>query len=84
MSEARLEEKRVRDEERAEREVQAGNVAALSIQELLQSISSPGQDILYYTGGIRLLAEVVNNCEYLLQKFIRGGVNRQGRAREQV
>ncbi|NWI06465.1 TTC12 protein, partial [Tichodroma muraria] len=62
VSEASLEEKRVRDEERAEREVQAGNVAALSIQELLQRISSPGQDILYYTGGIRLLAEVVNDC----------------------
>ncbi|NXO64451.1 TTC12 protein, partial [Phainopepla nitens] len=63
MNEASLEEKRVRDEERAQREVQAGNVAAaLSIQELLQRIRSPGQDLLYYTGGIRLLAEVVNNC----------------------
>ncbi|NXU97449.1 TTC12 protein, partial [Cettia cetti] len=62
VSEARLEERRLRDEERAERERQAGNVAALSIQELLQRISSPGQHILYYTGGIRLLAEVVNSC----------------------
>ncbi|NXA88334.1 TTC12 protein, partial [Melanocharis versteri] len=62
VNEAKLEEKRVRDEERAVREVQAGNVAAVSIQELLQRISSPDQDILYYTGGIRLLAEVVNNC----------------------
>ncbi|NXT70915.1 TTC12 protein, partial [Chaetops frenatus] len=62
VDEARLEEKRVRDEERAVREVQAGNVAASSIQELLQRISSPGQDILYYTGGIRLLAGVVDNC----------------------
>ncbi|XP_014740139.1 PREDICTED: tetratricopeptide repeat protein 12 [Sturnus vulgaris] len=62
VNEANLEEKRLRDEERAEREAQAGNVAASSIQELLQRISSPGQDILYYTGGIRLLAEVVNSC----------------------
>ncbi|XP_063273895.1 tetratricopeptide repeat protein 12 isoform X2 [Prinia subflava] len=62
VSEARLEEKRVRDEERAEREAQAGNVSALSIQELLQRISSPDQELLYYTGGIRLLAEVVKNC----------------------
>ncbi|XP_053853017.1 tetratricopeptide repeat protein 12 isoform X1 [Vidua macroura] len=62
VDEARLEEKRLRDEERAEREVQAGSAAALSIQELLQSISSPHHDILYYTGGIRLLAEVVNSC----------------------
>uniref|UniRef100_A0A8D2PTD8 Uncharacterized protein n=1 Tax=Zosterops lateralis melanops TaxID=1220523 RepID=A0A8D2PTD8_ZOSLA len=70
VSQARLEEKRVRDEERAEREVQAGNVTALSIQELLQTISSPGQDILYYTGAIRILAELVNDCEYLLQKLL--------------
>ncbi|KAM7030361.1 tetratricopeptide repeat protein 12 isoform 3-T3 [Acridotheres tristis] len=62
VNEANLEEKRLRDEERAEREAQAGSVAASSIQELLQRISSPGQDILYYTGGIRLLAQVVNSC----------------------
>ncbi|XP_005531175.2 PREDICTED: tetratricopeptide repeat protein 12 [Pseudopodoces humilis] len=62
VDEARLQEKRLREEERAEREVQAGNVAALSIQELLQRISSPEQDILYYTGGIRLLAEVLDSC----------------------
>ncbi|NWR12746.1 TTC12 protein, partial [Paradoxornis webbianus] len=61
VKQARLEEKRVRDEERAERELQAGNVAALSIQELLQRISSPGQDLLYYTGAIRLLAELVED-----------------------
>ncbi|XP_048184735.1 tetratricopeptide repeat protein 12 isoform X10 [Corvus hawaiiensis] len=62
VNEANLEEKRVRDEERAAREVQAGNAAALSIQELLQRINTPGQDILYYTAGIRLLAEALNNC----------------------
>ncbi|NXN82066.1 TTC12 protein, partial [Bombycilla garrulus] len=63
MNEAGLEEKRVREEERAEREVQAGNVGAASfIQELLQRISSPGQDLLYYSGGIRLLAEAVKSC----------------------
>ncbi|NWT13557.1 TTC12 protein, partial [Vireo altiloquus] len=61
VSEASLEEKRVRDEERAAREVQAGNAAALSIQELLQSINTPGQHLLYYTGAIRLLAEVVHH-----------------------
>ncbi|NXM17376.1 TTC12 protein, partial [Ploceus nigricollis] len=59
---ARLEEKRLRDEERAERELQAGSAAASSIQELLQRISSPGHHILYYTGGIRLLAEAVTSC----------------------
>ncbi|NXM38292.1 TTC12 protein, partial [Gymnorhina tibicen] len=62
VNEASLEERRVRDEERAAREAQAGSAAAASIQELLQRISTPGQDILYYTAGIRLLAEAVNNC----------------------
>ncbi|NXC80924.1 TTC12 protein, partial [Cercotrichas coryphoeus] len=71
VNEAELEEKRVRDEERAEREAQAGSAAASSIQELLQRISSPGQDILYYTGGIRLLAEAVSSCECSGQTFFR-------------
>ncbi|NXC02651.1 TTC12 protein, partial [Orthonyx spaldingii] len=62
VNEASLEEKRVKEEERAAREAQAGNVAALSIKELLQRINTPGQDIPYYTGGIRLLAEVVKSC----------------------
>nr|XP_032608648.2 tetratricopeptide repeat protein 12 isoform X1 [Taeniopygia guttata] len=61
VEEARLEEKRLRDEEGAAREAQAGSAAAFSIQELLQRLSSPGHDILYYTGGIRLLAEVVSS-----------------------
>ncbi|NXY52615.1 TTC12 protein, partial [Callaeas wilsoni] len=62
VSEARLEEQRVREEERAVREVQAGSVAALSIQELLQRISRPAQDIPCYTGAVRLLAEAVHSC----------------------
>ncbi|XP_032565637.1 tetratricopeptide repeat protein 12 isoform X1 [Chiroxiphia lanceolata] len=62
VAEVDSEEKRVKDEERAKKEVQAGNVAALSIKELLQRLSTPGQDILFYTGGIRLLAAVVKDC----------------------
>ncbi|NWV19300.1 TTC12 protein, partial [Origma solitaria] len=62
VSEAELAEKRLKDEERAAREVQDGNAAALSIRELLQRLSTPGHDLLYYTGGIRLLAAAVNNC----------------------
>ncbi|NXU34696.1 TTC12 protein, partial [Drymodes brunneopygia] len=65
VTEAALEEKRLRDEQRAEREAQAGSAAAaaaLSIQELLHRICSPGQDIPYYTGAIRLLAGAVSNC----------------------
>ncbi|NXC26571.1 TTC12 protein, partial [Campylorhamphus procurvoides] len=62
VNEVNLEEKRVKDEERAMKEVQAGNAAALSIKELLQSLGTPGQDILFYTGGIRILAEVIKDC----------------------
>ncbi|NXY23392.1 TTC12 protein, partial [Atrichornis clamosus] len=59
--ELNLEEKRLREEERAMREVQSGSAAALSIQELLQRLSTPEQDVPCYTGGIRLLAEVVSS-----------------------
>ncbi|NWS23245.1 TTC12 protein, partial [Pachyramphus minor] len=62
VAEVDLEEKRMEDEERAKREVQAGSVAALSIKELLQRLGTPGQDILFYTGGMRLLAAVVKGC----------------------
>ncbi|NWR24470.1 TTC12 protein, partial [Emberiza fucata] len=62
VAEARLEEQRLREEQRAQRELQAGSVAALSIQELLQRISSPGHDLPYYTGAISLLAGAVNTC----------------------
>ncbi|NWR90007.1 TTC12 protein, partial [Furnarius figulus] len=62
VNEVNLEEKRVKDEERAMKEVEAGNVAALSIKELLQRLGTPGQDILFYTGGIRILAEVMKDC----------------------
>ncbi|NXQ37644.1 TTC12 protein, partial [Catharus fuscescens] len=61
VEEARLEEKRLREEQGAERAAQAGSAAAASIQELLQRISSPGQHLLYYTGAIRLLAEAVSS-----------------------
>ncbi|NWW52362.1 TTC12 protein, partial [Pedionomus torquatus] len=62
MNEVNLEEKRIKDEERAMKEVESGKLAALSIKELLQKLDRPDQNILYYTGGIRLLAEAVKDC----------------------
>ncbi|NXW01178.1 TTC12 protein, partial [Fregetta grallaria] len=62
MNEVNLEEKRMKDEERAMKEVQSGKLAALSIKELLQKLDRPDQSILYYTGGIRLLAGAVKDC----------------------
>ncbi|NXO06159.1 TTC12 protein, partial [Oriolus oriolus] len=71
VSKASLEEKRVRDEERAAREVRAGSAAASSIQELLQRINTPGQDIFCCTRAIRLLAGAVNSCEGTGQTLFR-------------
>ncbi|NXJ02742.1 TTC12 protein, partial [Psophia crepitans] len=62
MNEVSLEEKRIKDEERAVRELQSGKLAALSVKELLQKLDRPGQNILYYTGGIRLLTGAMKHC----------------------
>ncbi|XP_071432283.1 tetratricopeptide repeat protein 12 isoform X2 [Pithys albifrons albifrons] len=62
VNEVNLEEKRMKDEERAMKEVECGNVAALSIKELLHRLATPGQELLFYTGGIRILAEVMKDC----------------------
>uniref|UniRef100_A0A8C8B6W8 Tetratricopeptide repeat protein 12 n=1 Tax=Otus sunia TaxID=257818 RepID=A0A8C8B6W8_9STRI len=62
MKEVNLEEKRVKDEERAMKEVQSGKLTALSIKELLQKLDRPDQNILYYTGGIRLLTGAMTDC----------------------
>ncbi|KAM9657731.1 tetratricopeptide repeat protein 12 isoform 4-T4 [Morphnus guianensis] len=62
MNEVNLEEKRMKDEERAMKEVQSGKLAALSIKEMLQKLDRPDQNILYYTGGIRLLTGAMKDC----------------------
>ncbi|NXN41198.1 TTC12 protein, partial [Rhinoptilus africanus] len=62
MNEVNLEEKRMKDEERAMQEVESGRLAALSIKELLQKLDRPDQNILYYTGGIRLLTGAIKDC----------------------
>ncbi|KFP15601.1 Tetratricopeptide repeat protein 12, partial [Egretta garzetta] len=62
MNEVNLEEKRVKDEEKAMKDVQSGKPAALSVKELLQKLDRPDQNILYYTAGIRLLTGAVKDC----------------------
>lgn len=74
MNEVNLEEKRMKDEERAMKEVQSGTLAALSIKELLQKLDRPDQSILYYTGGIRLLTGAVKDRKYLMQSLSIMGV----------
>jgi len=70
MNEVDSEEKRTKDEERAMKEVQSGTLAAQSIKELLQKLDRPDQNILYYTGGIRLLAGAVKDCKHLMQSLL--------------
>ncbi|XP_059722988.1 tetratricopeptide repeat protein 12 [Haemorhous mexicanus] len=62
VSQARREQQRLREERRAQTELRAGSAAARSIQELLQSLLSPGRAIPYYTGALRLLAGAVSTC----------------------
>ncbi|NXW55271.1 TTC12 protein, partial [Eurystomus gularis] len=62
MNEVNLEEKRMKDEERAVKEVQSGKLAALSVKELLQKLARPDQNFPYYTGAITLLTAAVKDC----------------------
>ncbi|NXF87389.1 TTC12 protein, partial [Eubucco bourcierii] len=62
MDEVDLEEKRMKAEKRAVEEAESGKLPAVSIRELLQKLNRPDQDILYYAGGIRLLAAAVKGC----------------------
>ncbi|NXA38945.1 TTC12 protein, partial [Eudromia elegans] len=62
MNEVNLEEKRVNEEERALKEFQSGKFTALSITELLQKLDKPDQNILYYSGGIRVLTAAMKDC----------------------
>lgn len=65
ISEVDAEEKRQLQEERALEELRSGEVAAVSVSELLQKLSKPGEDVLYYAGGIQLLTDILQDCELL-------------------
>ncbi|KFO99784.1 Tetratricopeptide repeat protein 12, partial [Calypte anna] len=62
VNEVNLEEKRMKDEENALKEVEAGSLAGLFIKVLLEALGRPAQNILYYTAGIRLLTGAVKSC----------------------
>ncbi|KAJ6653992.1 hypothetical protein lerEdw1_007624 [Lerista edwardsae] len=57
-----LEEKRQLEEERALEELHSGEAAAVSVSELLQKLSKPDENVLYYTGGIQLLMDLMQDC----------------------
>uniref|UniRef100_A0A8B9TKU7 Tetratricopeptide repeat protein 12 n=1 Tax=Anas platyrhynchos TaxID=8839 RepID=A0A8B9TKU7_ANAPL len=62
INEVNLEEKRMKEEDRAMKEFLSGKLAALSVKELLQKLDRPDQNILFYAGGIKALTGAVKDC----------------------
>uniref|UniRef100_A0A6J0TKF5 Tetratricopeptide repeat protein 12 isoform X1 n=2 Tax=Pogona vitticeps TaxID=103695 RepID=A0A6J0TKF5_9SAUR len=56
-----LKEKRQHEEEKAMEEFESGKPTALSVAKLLQKLSRPDENILYYAGGIRLLTDTIQD-----------------------
>ncbi|XP_053126003.1 tetratricopeptide repeat protein 12 isoform X2 [Hemicordylus capensis] len=62
INEIDLDEKRQCEEERAMEELEAGRQTAVSVNQLLQKLNRPDENILYYAGGIQLLTGVIRDC----------------------
>ncbi|XP_060106825.1 tetratricopeptide repeat protein 12 isoform X2 [Heteronotia binoei] len=62
MNEVDLEEKRQREEEKATEEFESGRCKAVSVSQLLQKLSRPNENALFYAGGIQLLTGTVQDC----------------------
>ncbi|XP_013914442.1 PREDICTED: tetratricopeptide repeat protein 12, partial [Thamnophis sirtalis] len=62
INEIDLEEKKLHQEERASEDLKSGKLTAVAVNEMLQKLSKPDQDPLYYAGGIRLLTDLVQAC----------------------
>ncbi|XP_067421703.1 tetratricopeptide repeat protein 12 [Emydura macquarii macquarii] len=62
MNEVDLQEKKANEEKKALEEFQSGKYMAVSVKELLEKLSRPDQNILYYAGGIRVLTESIKDC----------------------
>uniref|UniRef100_A0A8C5S1B0 Tetratricopeptide repeat protein 12 n=1 Tax=Laticauda laticaudata TaxID=8630 RepID=A0A8C5S1B0_LATLA len=62
INEIDLEEKRLSEEETASEDLKTGKLTAVAVSEMLQKLSKPGQDPLYYAGGLQLLTDLVQAC----------------------
>ncbi|KAG8141635.1 hypothetical protein E2320_007222 [Naja naja] len=62
INEIDLEEKRLREEEAASEDLKTGKLTAVAVSEMLQKLSKPDQDPLYYAGGLQLLTDLVQAC----------------------
>ncbi|KAL8173544.1 UNVERIFIED_CONTAM: hypothetical protein K2H54_006325, partial [Gekko kuhli] len=61
LNEVDLEEKREREEEEATKEFESGRCRAVSVNQLLQKLSRPNENALFYAGGIQLLTRVIQD-----------------------
>uniref|UniRef100_A0A670YCK5 Uncharacterized protein n=1 Tax=Pseudonaja textilis TaxID=8673 RepID=A0A670YCK5_PSETE len=50
-------------EEAASEDLKTGKLTAVAVSEMLQKLSKPDQDPLYYAGGLQLLTDLVQACE---------------------
>ncbi|XP_026564783.1 tetratricopeptide repeat protein 12 [Pseudonaja textilis] len=62
INEIDLEEKRLSEEEAASEDLKTGKLTAVAVSEMLQKLSKPDQDPLYYAGGLQLLTDLVQAC----------------------
>ncbi|XP_077162193.1 tetratricopeptide repeat protein 12 isoform X2 [Paroedura picta] len=62
MNKVDLEEKREREEDKAAEELESGRCRAVSVNQLLQKLSRPNENVLFYTGGIQLLTDAIQDC----------------------
>ncbi|XP_015277470.1 PREDICTED: tetratricopeptide repeat protein 12 [Gekko japonicus] len=61
LNEVDLEEKRHHEEEKATKEFESGRHGAVSVNQLLQELSRPNENALFYAGGIQLLTGIVQD-----------------------
>ncbi|KAJ7304927.1 hypothetical protein JRQ81_010603 [Phrynocephalus forsythii] len=50
------------EEEKAMEEFESGKPTTLSVSKLLQKLSKPSENILYYIGGMKLLTDMIQGC----------------------
>ncbi|KAM8927219.1 tetratricopeptide repeat protein 12 [Pelodytes ibericus] len=55
-------ERKDNQEQKAQEEFEAGRESAVTVIQLLQKLSKADQIPLYYSGGIKLLSEVIKDC----------------------
>uniref|UniRef100_A0A8C6XHW5 Uncharacterized protein n=1 Tax=Naja naja TaxID=35670 RepID=A0A8C6XHW5_NAJNA len=68
INEIDLEEKRLREEEAASEDLKTGKLTAVAVSEMLQKLSKPDQDPLYYAGGLQLLTDLSDRSKVFMAR----------------